>query len=267
MTAHTHSFAHWPFDEAINTAAFCTAGVAERRLPVLQVTHDANGDWQFLDATTEYPGDPVVMCLGCVFEHDPSLAGISDLPFGWSAYRPEVGAEWERWEKEAEEDESGDEECNIDEAERRALADIEEYGLHVIHVAEEGELPPFSYSIGIKQSLGMPELIMIGLRHEVAHASISECYAQMKAGADIRPGMRVRGLLGGDFECLIAEVSPANIKEYMGWARWLNQAAEFRAWQIVFPNTAGTFPWEPEADDWFRQRQVLLTAAPLEESR
>jgi hypothetical protein len=272
MTAHTHSFAHWPFDDAVNTAAFCTAGVAERRLPVLRVTHDANGDWQFLDATTEHPGDPVLMCLGCVLEHDPSLAAISDLPLGWSAYRPELGAEWERWEKEAEDDESDDDECkhdecNGEEAERRALANIEEYGLHVIHVAEEGELPPFSYSIGIQRTLGMPELIMIGLRHEVAHVSIHECYAQMKAGADIRTGVRVRELLGGGFECVIAEVSPANIKQYMGWARWLYQGDEFRAWQIVFPSTAGVFPWEPAADDWFRQRQPLLAAGPIEQGR
>ena len=267
MTAHTHSFAHWPFGDAVDTVTYCTAGVAERRLPVLRVSHDAYGDWQFLDATTEYPGEPVLLCLGCVFEHDPSLAEISDLPLGWSAFRPEVGAEWERWEKEAEDEECGGHDCNGEEAERRALADIEQYGLHIIHVEEEGDQPPFSYSIGIERTLGMPELIMVGLRHEVAHMSIHECYAQMKAGADIRPGARVRELLGGGFECLIAEVSPESIKQYMGWAQWLHQGDAFRAWQIVFPSMAGVFPWEAEAGDWFRQWQPLLAAGPIEESR
>lgn len=96
MSEHTHQFSHWPFDSAINTVSICTAKVARDGFPVLQVSHDLEGDWQFLDATTELPEEPMVLCLGCVFERDPSLAQIANLPIGWSAWRIAVGAAWSR---------------------------------------------------------------------------------------------------------------------------------------------------------------------------
>ena len=249
MSTHTHSFSHWPFADSVDSVAFCTGEVACGRLPVLQVTHDIKGDWQFLDASSDQPGGCKLLCLGCVVERDPSLAQLGDLPPGWSAWRASIGASWERGQ-------AGSDEYA---AERRALDNIDTYGLHILNVAADGELPPFSYSIGVQQSLGLPELIVVGLRHEVAQSAINACYLQMKAGALIVPGARVAGLLGGGFECEIREVAPAHFREYMGWAWWLYDGPGFCALQIVFPNIAGVFPWEPQADDWFRNWQPLLT--------
>jgi hypothetical protein len=250
MSTHTHAFAIWPFPDAVNTATFCTERVAHQRFAVLQVSHEEDGDWQFLDATTEDPGKPVMLCLGCVFERDASLAQIADLPRGWSAFRPHVGAEWERWREHAE----------PDDGEQKALDDIVAHGLHIIHVMEEDGLPPFSYSIGIGQSLGMPELIVIGLKHEVAQAAINECYRQMKTGTRLEAGVRVADLLGGGFECVIGEVAPARFREYMGWAIWLYKGEHFHAHQIIYPTTSGAFPWEAEASEWFKNWQPLLDA-------
>jgi hypothetical protein len=96
MPEHTHQFPHWPFASAVNTVSVCTVKVARGGFPVLQVSHDWEGDWQFLDATTQEPEGPTVLCLGCVFERDPTLAQIADLPIGWSAWRTAVGAAWSR---------------------------------------------------------------------------------------------------------------------------------------------------------------------------
>lgn len=256
MSEHAHTFPDWPFPDATNTVTYASAKVAREGFPVLQVAHDANGDWQFLDATTEDPGECVLLCLGCIVERDPTLADISDLPRGWGAFRPELGAAWERWDNPPEDDACGDEE--------KALADIATYGLHILHIAAEDDLPPFSYSIGIEQSLGQPELIVVGLKAEVAHAALNECYRQMKAGTRIAPGVRVADLLGGAFTCLIGAVSPTYFRDYMGWALWLYKDKGFRAQQIIFPNTSGVFPWEAEADDWFRNWQPLLSAPAVE---
>jgi hypothetical protein len=244
---HSHAFPNWPFPDPIDAASYCTDAVARRRLPVLQVAHDDDGDWQFLDAVEDL-GEPVLHCLGCVYAADPTLEEIGDLPRGWGAFRARVGAPWERWQKER--DTQSDDE--------QAMANIEAHGLHVLNVAEEGDLPPFSYSIGIQQSLGQPELIVIGLKADVAQAVINECYRQMKSGAAIVAGARVAGLLGGGFECVVGEVSAAHYDDYMGWALWLNKGPNFRAWQIIFPDTAGVFPWEADASEWFRHWQPLL---------
>ena len=128
MAEHTHNFLAWPFDDAINTAAYCTTHVAQRRLPVLQVSHDADGDWQFLDASTDDPGEAVLLCMGCVVEHDATLAQLSDLPRGWSAFRDEVGASWERWCNKPEPEHA----CNTAASEEKAMADIEKFGLHIL---------------------------------------------------------------------------------------------------------------------------------------
>lgn len=37
----------------------------------------------------------------------------------------------------------------MDPAEKKARADIERFGCHVVHVLAEGDLPAFSYSVGI----------------------------------------------------------------------------------------------------------------------
>ena len=251
MSGHSHMFSSWPFADSINTAAFCTDKVAHLQFPVLQVAHDHNGDWQFLDATADTPGECVLLCMGCVYERDASLAGISDLPRGWSAYRTHVGAEWERWE----------EPCETDGDEEKVHADIAAYGLHIINVMEEDDEPPFSYSLGIEKSLGMPDLIVVGLKHELAQSVINECYRQMQAGLQLEPGTRVSGLLGGGFDCVIGDVSAPNYQRYMGWAVWLYQDAQARACQIVFPSTAGVFPWEAQANAGFKQWQPLLAEA------
>ena len=122
---------------------------------------------------------------------------------------------------------------------------------------EDDEHAPFTYSIGIEQSLGMPELIVIGLKSNVAHSAINECYRQMKEGGAIAPGARVAGLLGGGFECLIGEATSEKVSDYMHWASWLYKGQPFRAYQLIWPSTTGEFPWEPGASDWFIARQRL----------
>lgn len=263
MTDHTHDFPVWPFPDPISTATFCTGKVAHEGFDVLQVAHDFNGDWQFLDATTDEPGECVMLCLGCIFEKQADMAAIADLPRGWGAWRDAASAEWKRWELDpADDQDDGDKDaphaCGGPEADAKALADIEKYGLHVISVMEDDGHAPFTYSIGIEQSLGMPELIVIGLKSNVAHSAINECYRQMKEGGEIAPGARVAGLLGGDFECLIGEASSERVADYMHWARWLYKGHPFRAYQIIWPSTTGVFPWEPGASDWLIARQPLL---------
>ncbi len=58
--------------------------------------------------------------------------------------------------------------------ERKTIADIDKYGCHVIHVTEKGKLPPFAYSVGIEKTSQGAELIVIGLKGQLAHSIINE---------------------------------------------------------------------------------------------
>ena len=91
--SHDHNFLSWPFDDAVNTAAFTTRQVLEG-LPILEVYHDHDGDWQFLCGTTLNEDDLKLVCLGCMVEHDPALAAVARMPRGWYAMRRAPDAEW-----------------------------------------------------------------------------------------------------------------------------------------------------------------------------
>jgi hypothetical protein len=66
------------------------------------VSHDSDGDWQFLCGTTNQIKDVRIVSLGCIFERDQTVATIADLPEGWTAYRSNIGAEWNREKNEGE---------------------------------------------------------------------------------------------------------------------------------------------------------------------
>jgi hypothetical protein len=88
--------ATWPFHEGKNRATFTTRRVLDDNLPILLVSHDDDGGWQFLCGTTTRTKDAKIVSLGCMFERDQSLAEVADLPEGWTASRPAIGAAWNR---------------------------------------------------------------------------------------------------------------------------------------------------------------------------
>ncbi len=86
----------WPFNEGKNRAVFTTKQVLEGTHPILLVSHDTEGDWQFLCGTTNRPEDGKLVSLGNIFELHPSVGQLADLPIGWEAVRESEGGTWKR---------------------------------------------------------------------------------------------------------------------------------------------------------------------------
>ena len=145
----------------------------------------------------------------------------------------------------------------MDAAEERALRDIEKYGCHVIHVLAEGDLPPFSYSVGIEQASGAPELIVIGLKHELSHSIVNQYNRRVRAGERFEIGQSYSGFIGG-FDCRIGRVDKSHYHNYLGWCRWLYKGNDFQILQLIYPTTSGTWPWDVAAPESFRVWQPLL---------
>jgi hypothetical protein len=145
----------------------------------------------------------------------------------------------------------------MDEAEKKCLEDIENFGCHIIHVLAEGDLPPFSYSVGIERSIGHPEIIIIGLQRELAHFMINEYRARAGAGEKFSTGMLVQGFLEG-FSCEFRSVSHIFYEKYVGWDIWLYKGNKFRLLQLVYPSTGGVWPWDEEHDSVFQGWQPIL---------
>jgi hypothetical protein len=88
----------WPFHEGTNRAVFTTKPVLQDGHPILLITHDREGDWQFLCGTTNRTEDGQLVSLGCIFARDRTVAEVADLPEGWRAYRRKKGTAWKREE-------------------------------------------------------------------------------------------------------------------------------------------------------------------------
>ncbi|RWE77141.1 DUF4262 domain-containing protein [Mesorhizobium sp.] len=145
-----------------------------------------------------------------------------------------------------------------DAEEAKALADIDEYGCHILYVLEEDENPPFAYSVGIEHNFGVPELAVIGLKPELSMTIINEYCRRVRGGERFRIGERASGFLGGGFDCQFGAVHPDHYPEYFGWDIWFYDGPDFRIMELIFPTTSGVWPWDAEADEWVRKRQPLL---------
>ena len=146
--------------------------------------------------------------------------------------------------------------------EEKCLADIEEYGLHVMRVSGDDEWPAFTYSVGLYRTFGLPEVIVVGLRAELAHWILNELAARARAGERYQTGDVLDGLLEG-FPVTFRPVSLEHVVAHFGWALWYYGHEPFPTLQLVFPSTAGIWPWDRAASGDVRRQQPLLETAPL----
>jgi len=139
---------------------------------------------------------------------------------------------------------------------------ISRFGCSVINVAEEGDLPPFTYSVGITEQTGEPEAVVIGLKRELAHFVINQYNMRVRAGERFVAGQYYSGFIGG-FDVMADDVPVEAYEEYFGQNLNWYGGPNFRVLQLVYPTTSGVWPWSDEATASFRNRQPILSRLPL----
>ena len=139
---------------------------------------------------------------------------------------------------------------SLNDYERTIVDNVAKYGWHCSHVFDpDRNQPDFSYTVGLWETLCVPELIVIGLGRELMHSMLWEMYRQLKAGAQLADGARWSGLIEG-FECVSRKVHPTQIgSDYFNSARWYHRfrsgGGALEAYQIFWPGAQqGLFPWE-----------------------
>ncbi|MFO1030069.1 MAG: DUF4262 domain-containing protein [Planctomycetota bacterium] len=142
-------------------------------------------------------------------------------------------------------------------SEQKLLDDVATHGCHVLHVLEEGDLPPFSYSVGIFRTCTAPELLVVGLERQLSHWVINEYHRRVRQGEAFEVGARPLGFLEGH-AVTFREVHRVHYGEYLGRARWFYGSDDFPTLQLVWPSTTGCWPWDDGATPWFRGWQPIL---------
>jgi hypothetical protein len=147
-------------------------------------------------------------------------------------------------------------------AEDKCLADIAEYGLHVIRVGGDEEWPGFVYSVGLYHNFQSPEIIVVGLRPDLSHSLLNEIAERARQGERFQLGDTIDGLLDG-FSLVLRPVRDELIEPHFGWDLWYYGGQVFPTGQLVWPTTSGIWPWDPSASEEFRALQPLLADAEV----
>jgi hypothetical protein len=124
---------------------------------------------------------------------------------------------------------------------------------------EPTEQPPFAYSIGAWESYGAPEVIVFGLRQEIASSVINHIMASHLAGRRFRCGILEQQVIQGNVPVYFLEVDPDLARAYATFADRYYEQEPFPLWQIVWPDKDGRFPWEPEYAGDLRWQPDLTT--------
>lgn len=82
------------FTDPPNTACFTCRHVIQDGMPILSVTHDHDGTWQFLCGQPHTGADANIISLKQATEIDPSVNELYELPIGVGADRAAKDAEW-----------------------------------------------------------------------------------------------------------------------------------------------------------------------------
>lgn len=134
---------------------------------------------------------------------------------------------------------------------------IDEFGLTIIHILGDDEGPQFSYSIGLFKSYGHPEIIIIGLKQQLAHKLINNIANDIKRGIKYEPFEYSADILNG-FECYFVEVEKSNYNNYVGQATQYYKGDGFPLLQCIYPTVKGSYPWEDEWPESIKDLQPIL---------
>src|ERR1700761_2960362 len=91
-----HFFNTKKFSDPLNTAVFTTIYVMKENSTIVLVSHELNGDWQFMGSQeiTDYAKVAMVVGLGQIIKRDKTVLEVADLPRGYQATRQGKGDKW-----------------------------------------------------------------------------------------------------------------------------------------------------------------------------
>ena len=138
-------------------------------------------------------------------------------------------------------------EMPLDDSDRQVLRDIEAHGWHGVLI-EDDEPSTYVFSVGVLHTLDHPEFVMFGLDAKLMHQVIWGAYRFVQGGRRFE----TEGLYEDLLEWYAVAIRTVHLSwhaHYLGYAQWhrryVGKTGSLRAVQIVWPDKAGLFPWEP----------------------
>ncbi len=132
---------------------------------------------------------------------------------------------------------------NIDASDQKLLGDVRDFGWHHLHIHPDAGLR-WSFSVGLFETWGHPEVVVFGLDMETAQGVLSVAADIAKAGQQAADGTHAGDFIEA-YEVCFLRVRPHWYGSFLGYAQWYNgTAGGFPVLQLVWPDASGRFPWE-----------------------
>lgn len=117
--------------------------------------------------------------------------------------------------------------------------------------------PAYTYSIGLPQAFGFPEIAVFGLTPVAIRGLLDLIVDQLRGGLEIPIGVPLVGLLDNELRCVFAEVDMEAFGHLFQTAVKWHRGNTFRLVQLTWPDRSGWLPYESGFD------QSLLLAQPM----
>ncbi len=121
-----------------------------------------------------------------------------------------------------------------------------------------GVHPGFSYITGFWITLNSPEIVVCGLQRDQSHDVLASLFDDFKSGTK-HPVGSVNSTILVSHKAFLFRVAKEKYSTHLGWSRWFYNGDNFECLQLVWPDPAGTFPWQAGFDNRFRDSQTDLT--------
>ncbi len=151
----------------------------------------------------------------------------------------------------------------MDEVRQRVRSDIERFGWHVGKIPGDDRAPPWTFTIGLRESFGHPELIVFGLDLETGHRLLNQIGLAIKQGTRFEDGVRSAGILE-NHDVGFRSVEPRWQPVFAGNVAWYYEDTDVPILQCFWPDPTGRLPWDAGFDDDLSPLQPRLYEAEAE---
>jgi hypothetical protein len=142
-------------------------------------------------------------------------------------------------------------------ADRKLLDDVDEFGVHVVHVPEDEDGPGFSFTVGLWHTFQQPEVVVFGLAEDVAHDLLNAIADEAADDRKFLADSRHDDVLVG-YPVRFFAVPKSSYEDVLGSAVWAYEGDDFPAVQLVWPDKQGRWPWDPDVREGFASAQPVL---------
>ena len=144
-------------------------------------------------------------------------------------------------------------------------ARIETHGWTAIYVGDYQTAPTWTYTLGFRETLGQPEVIVFDIPQDAANGLLWEVFQQLKDGRLVLEDGKVWPE-GEERPCVWRKVDQTQIESELGRFTLATMRSivrtgmpyDFDAYQLVLSDNDGRMPWDEGYDERLRSLQPGL---------